>query len=171
MDDLGSNRNFNLKRVKNQSVNPVVLQLLLQLIANIENALNEFPPKRGSGTTGDGEVLLTVHLGSLRYALFRAEQNQSPAKLPFSARVIEVIRLVCKRLPNKAIASIIEISPWTAATYLRRLFIKLGVSTRAEMITTILNEDLASKKRDDKEDTTITQPLFCKFGSKVSIDL
>jgi DNA-binding NarL/FixJ family response regulator len=37
--------------------------------------------------------------------------------------------------PNKTIASVLEISSWTVASHLRRIFIKLQVSSRAAMVT------------------------------------
>ena len=36
--------------------------------------------------------------------------------------------------PNKAIASVLNISSWTVCTYLRRIFAKLGVNSRAAMV-------------------------------------
>jgi hypothetical protein len=36
--------------------------------------------------------------------------------------------------PNKTIASVLNISSWTVCTYLRRIFAKLGVNSRAAMV-------------------------------------
>ena len=54
--------------------------------------------------------------------------------LHISPREGEVIRLVAKGLPNKAIARVLEISEHTVASHLRRVFAKLGCSTRAEVV-------------------------------------
>ena len=39
--------------------------------------------------------------------------------------------------PNKAIASVLNISSWTVCTYLRRIFAKLGVNSRAAMVARV----------------------------------
>jgi len=40
--------------------------------------------------------------------------------------------------PNKIIADVLNISPWTVCTYLRRIFAKLGVTSRAAMVARTL---------------------------------
>jgi hypothetical protein len=59
--------------------------------------------------------------------------------------------MVASGHPNKAIASVLEISSWTVASHLRRIFIKLQVSSRAAMVTRLsgpaLNE--LSLSRDE----------------------
>lgn len=57
-----------------------------------------------------------------------------------SPRELEIARLVSKGHPNKTIAGILEISPWTVATHLRRVFTKLRVGSRAAMVTRIMEE-------------------------------
>jgi DNA-binding CsgD family transcriptional regulator len=52
---------------------------------------------------------------------------------------------VAKGLPNKAIADVLDISLWTVATHLRRIFAKLGVGTRAEMIARVLGDGLLDR--------------------------
>jgi DNA-binding CsgD family transcriptional regulator len=79
------------------------------------------------------EVLVDVEVGENRYLLLRStppaldEQTLSP-------REREIVRLVARGYPNKTIAEILEISPWTVNTYLRRIFAKLDVTSRAEMV-------------------------------------
>ncbi len=51
-----------------------------------------------------------------------------------SPREAEIIHLVATGLPNKCIGAVLEISTWTVATHLRRIFAKLGVNSRAAMI-------------------------------------
>jgi DNA-binding NarL/FixJ family response regulator len=52
-----------------------------------------------------------------------------------SPREQEIARMVACGYPNKTIASVLEISSWTVASHLRRIFIKLQVSSRAAMVT------------------------------------
>jgi DNA-binding CsgD family transcriptional regulator len=51
-----------------------------------------------------------------------------------SPRELEIARLVAIGYPNKTIAGILDISPWTVATHIRRIFAKLDVHGRPAMI-------------------------------------
>ena len=57
-----------------------------------------------------------------------------PRADPLTPREHEITRLVAKGLPNKTIAGVLDMSPWTVATHLRRVFAKLGVNSRAAMV-------------------------------------
>jgi DNA-binding CsgD family transcriptional regulator len=46
--------------------------------------------------------------------------------------------MVAKGYPNKTIASILDISSWTVASHIRRIFAKFGVSSRAAMVACLL---------------------------------
>lgn len=48
-------------------------------------------------------------------------------------RELQIATLVALGCPNKQVADKLRISEWTVATYLRRIFAKLGVDTRAAM--------------------------------------
>jgi DNA-binding CsgD family transcriptional regulator len=61
-----------------------------------------------------------------------------------SPREQEVIRLVMKGLSTRGIAAVLEISPWTVITHLRRIFSKLNVNSRAEMVACVLKEGALS---------------------------
>jgi len=80
---------------------------------------------------GDGQILLDVEVGDVRFVALRL-QRPSPVSL-LSPREREIARMVASGYPNKTIASILEISSWTVASHLRRIFIKLEVSSRAAM--------------------------------------
>ena len=54
--------------------------------------------------------------------------------------------MVARGCTNQAIASSLEISIWTVSTHLRRIFAKLAVSSRAEMVAHLLAQaDFASQ--------------------------
>jgi DNA-binding CsgD family transcriptional regulator len=60
--------------------------------------------------------------------------------------------MVAAGYPNKTIASILEISSWTVASHLRRIFIKLEVSSRAAMAARLsapARSSLAAPRRDE----------------------
>lgn len=56
-----------------------------------------------------------------------------------SPREREVAQMVCAGLTNRAIASVLDISPWTVGTHLRRIFVKLDVTSRAAMVARFLD--------------------------------
>jgi len=51
-----------------------------------------------------------------------------------SPRELQIARRVADGATNRAIASSLDISLWTVSTHMRRIFAKLGVSSRAEMV-------------------------------------
>lgn len=79
------------------------------------------------------ELLLDVQVGEERYVVLCAARPSSDEHT-LSPREREIVRLVARGLPNKSIAETLDISPWTVNTYLRRIFAKLGVTSRAEMV-------------------------------------
>lgn len=67
-----------------------------------------------------------------------------------SARELQIATLVALGCPNKQVADKLHISEWTVATYLRRIYAKLGVDTRAAMTyrcaSLICKQDIALTK-------------------------
>lgn len=57
-----------------------------------------------------------------------------------SPRENEIARMVALGHTNRAIGSMLDISTYTVSAHMRRIFSKLGVSTRAEMIA-VLSRD------------------------------
>jgi DNA-binding CsgD family transcriptional regulator len=47
---------------------------------------------------------------------------------------LQIAAFVAAGHPNKQIASRLHISEWTVSTHLRRIFMKLGVDSRAAMV-------------------------------------
>ncbi|MFF4273884.1 LuxR C-terminal-related transcriptional regulator [Streptomyces sp. NPDC001536] len=77
-------------------------------------------------------VLLDLAVGDIRCLVIRCDQA-GPMTL-LSPREREIARMVACGHPNKTIASVLEISTWTVASHLRRIFVKLDVSSRAAMV-------------------------------------
>lgn len=61
------------------------------------------------------------------------ESDETNLGIILTARELQIATLVASGCPNKQVADKLHISEWTVATYLRRIFAKLGVDTRAAM--------------------------------------
>jgi DNA-binding CsgD family transcriptional regulator len=60
---------------------------------------------------------------------------QAPgARNTLSPRESQIARLIADGATNRLIASVLDISLWTVSTHIRRIFAKLGVNSRAEMV-------------------------------------
>jgi DNA-binding CsgD family transcriptional regulator len=80
-------------------------------------------------------VLLDVTVGHIRCLLVREE----PAlRVTLSPRERQIALMVAHGRTNQAIATSLDISVWTVSTHLRRIFAKLAVSSRAEMVARLL---------------------------------
>jgi DNA-binding NarL/FixJ family response regulator len=84
-----------------------------------------------------GGVLMDVEIDGVRCLLFRSEKPSKTA-VKLSPREREIVRMIAKGYPNKAIAGVLEISSWTVCTHLRRIFSKVGVTSRAAMIARVM---------------------------------
>jgi DNA-binding CsgD family transcriptional regulator len=86
------------------------------------------------------ELILEAEVDGVRYLLIRQVCQTPGGQSVLSPREVEISRMVAKGYPNKVIAGVLDISPWTVCTHLRRVFAKLGVSTRAAMVARIIQE-------------------------------
>lgn len=62
--------------------------------------------------------------------------------ISLSPREKAIAQLVAQGLPNKCIAKNLNISHWTVATYVKRIFIKLRVCSRTAMIALLVQENM-----------------------------
>ena len=122
---------------------------LESLVRRILEEDNDSPPRRIEMATSafDGAaVVLDLEVDGVPYWLVQRPAPAVPATgracISLSPREREIVRLVAKGLPNKSIADVLDISLWTVATHLRRVFAKLGVGTRAEMIARVIGDGL-----------------------------
>lgn len=61
-------------------------------------------------------------------------------QLKLSRREMQIVRAIFARKKESTIARSLRISPHTVHTYLKRLYIKLNVATRAELVAAVLCE-------------------------------
>lgn len=76
-------------------------------------------------------VLLDTVVGGVRCLL---QLNLPPRIEVLSPREGQIARMVAEGRTNRAMASALDLSSWTVSTHLRRIFAKLGVGSRAEMV-------------------------------------
>jgi len=80
-------------------------------------------------------VLLDVTIRNVRCLLV----EQEPAlQVTLSPRERQIALMVAHGRTNQAIATSLDISVWTVSTHLRRIFAKLAVSNRAEMVARLV---------------------------------
>lgn len=108
--------------------------LLQQLIRQAEQKAHLIPPANGQ------DILLDVELEGVRCLLIRLQPQPLRAHAGLSPREVEIARMVAEGYPNKIIADVLDISLWTVGTHLRRIFAKLGVGSRAAMVTRLIEE-------------------------------
>lgn len=99
------------------------------------------------GEPNDARVIGTCSLDGRRYLILG--NTGSPRSLPantstvlgrLTQRELQVAVLVSKGLVNKQIADRLHLSEFTVSSYLRRIFVKLGVRTRAAMVARVIAE-------------------------------
>ena len=160
------------------------IEVALRSLASKLQALTYDRGPGGADAICGDNVLLDVVLGDVRLLALRL-RRPSPMSL-LSPREQEIARMVAQGYANKTIASVLEISSWTVASHLRRIFMKLQVSSRAAMATSlsgaggnelpsllndVLTDDGAADTRPSEDeaclhsdDLSLTAPLMTRGG-------
>ena len=110
--------------------------LVRKLIAHARDgaAAPARPPRpKSAHQDRQDDVLVDCEIDGVRCVLVRASETADTVSL--SPREQEVARMIAKGYPNKIIASVLDISVWTVSTHLRRIYAKLGVTSRAAMVS------------------------------------
>ncbi|MGB6310417.1 MAG: helix-turn-helix transcriptional regulator [Steroidobacteraceae bacterium] len=81
-------------------------------------------------------VVFDLDVDGDRYILIKTVPAERGA-LSLSPREWEIVRMVALGHQNKVIAGVLNISSWTVCTHVRRVFAKLGVSSRAAMVAKV----------------------------------
>jgi two-component system nitrate/nitrite response regulator NarL len=118
--------------------------LVRRLVAHLDGGLS---PSADQGAVWSGPVILDVEVDGVRCRLIRASRTSSL----LSPREREIALMVARGYPNRTIASALDISSWTVASHLRRVFSKLGVSSRAAMVARLLEEERADSHHPDRD--------------------
>lgn len=86
------------------------------------------------------QVVFETEVDGIKFTVTCAPRHSGNA--PLSPREREITHLIIKGMPNKTIAVMLNISRWTVGTYVKRIFAKLNVNTRAELVAKVLQENL-----------------------------
>ena len=93
---------------------------------------------------GGNSVLVDMEIDGLRCVVVRSGEARATApphrmrNEQLSPREQEIARMIGEGYPNKTIAAVLDISSWTVNTYLRRIFAKLDVTSRAAMVAKLM---------------------------------
>jgi DNA-binding CsgD family transcriptional regulator len=92
-------------------------------------------------SSGEASLLLQFDVDGAQCLLI---ERRSPAPdHALSPREQQIAGMVARGFPDKTIAAELGISRWTVATHLRRIYVKLGVHSRAAMVAKLASERLA----------------------------
>ena len=111
--------------LRSDDVLPAVVAVLKDLLAQAELGALELEVVTGLGLASVREQ------DNIRCAFV---VELPPNNQGLSPRELQIAGLVADGATNRAVASMLDISLWTVSTHLRRIFAKLGVSSRAEMV-------------------------------------
>ena len=109
------------------------LRQLLELLGEVVESVRA---GRYAASDRDGILVDTV-VGNTRCLLLVQEPT---LMVRLSPREQEIARMVANGRTNSAIAGALDISVWTVSTHLRRIFAKLAVGSRAEMVAHLLGQ-------------------------------
>jgi DNA-binding CsgD family transcriptional regulator len=103
------------------------------------------------------QVLFDIDVDGNRYVLIKTVPVER-STLSLSPREREIVRMVALGRQNKVIASVLNISSWTVCTHLRRIFAKLGVTSRAAMVARVADIEGAIDLKDAVDGSTARPP-------------
>jgi DNA-binding CsgD family transcriptional regulator len=119
----------------------------LKVIFRFLNEINEIKDDRSwmpSKADPEHTVIFKTTLFGTCYTLLASEpkHDNKVEHTLLSPREQEIVRLASRGMSNKTIAAVLDISPWTVSTYIRRIFSKLNVNTRVEMVAVLTKSGL-----------------------------
>ena len=121
-----------------------VQEFLHQLAVQITNRPAPAGASDPAGQTP--AVIPELAMASAPYPLLHSWHTAPATPVVLSRRQEEIARLIAQGYPNKTIAAELAISPWTVGTYIRRIFTKVGVSSRAAMVARLLENGIIKER-------------------------
>jgi DNA-binding NarL/FixJ family response regulator len=123
-----------------EEFNPQLYKFFQQILENVIEA-PEFQSAMPELKSSE-QVMMEFLVNGVRYTFYHSTSPSGIPHVSLSPREREIVRLVAKGLPTKVIAATLDVSPWTVCTHMRRIFSKLGVKSRAEMVASTLKNNL-----------------------------
>jgi two-component system, NarL family, nitrate/nitrite response regulator NarL len=111
------------------------LEMLVDRVITVEATAQRKRFQKPEGAVS--EVIFEAEIAGMLYSVV-CNRPASRDHLVLSPREQEIARLVAKGHSNKSIGDILEISSLTVGTHLRRIFLKMGVATRAALVARML---------------------------------
>lgn len=124
---------------------PTPQELMRSLLAHLPGSEAQSPLADGDDAAAQcEEVILDVDVDGARYLILRLPPANRQ-RMILSPREQEIVRMVSQGHPNKVIADVLGISSWTVCTHMRRIFAKLGVTSRAAMVARLLENGMITE--------------------------
>jgi DNA-binding CsgD family transcriptional regulator len=120
--------------------------------ALVRRLLAVTPPPTDPQPVAGHSLVLDIEVDGARYQLVRYQQGPPPTG-SLTPRELEIARMVAKGYPNKTIAAVLAISTWTVSSHLRRIFAKIGVSSRAAMVARLSGQEPLGEAPPDDDAT------------------
>jgi DNA-binding CsgD family transcriptional regulator len=108
-------------------------------IVNLNTVENKGAPLFSTSPSSDFSEIIRFEVKGQTCAILLLDEysdryRSSDIATVLTERELQIATLVASGKVNKQIASELHISEWTVSTHLRRIFAKLGVSSRAAMV-------------------------------------
>jgi DNA-binding NarL/FixJ family response regulator len=144
-------------------INDLVRQILACVEPGGQSDVQSVEPSSCEEIVFDGDV------DGVRYLLVRLPKPTRVA-VSLSPREQEIVRMVAQGYANKMIAGVLNISSWTVCTHLRRIFAKLGVTSRAAMVARTMEDGSGREhfRTSEKPEVPAASSRGLKITSAVS---
>jgi LuxR family maltose regulon positive regulatory protein len=115
-------------------------------VTEVESAvrvlLHAAPNSAGGNTGHEPRVTLDVCVDGQPYTvcIIASPPKTGDLRRRLSPRELDIADLIARGLPTKTIALNLGLRPCTVSTYTKRIYLKLNVNSRAEMVATLLND-------------------------------
>jgi DNA-binding CsgD family transcriptional regulator len=112
-----------------------------EIRVTIESLVRHLVMLVGQTDQQTGKTLLDLTVDGVRCRLDAVDTHVAAAAT-LSPRESEIVRMVAQGYPNKTIAGVLDISTFTVSSYIRRIFSKLDVNSRAAMVALAIERGL-----------------------------
>jgi two-component system, NarL family, nitrate/nitrite response regulator NarL len=158
------------------NINNDLLKLIFQFLLEINEIKQDESWISPNIADSEQKVIFKATIQDTCYILLcsQTKPENKNEQIPLSPREYEIVRLASRGMSNKTIAAVLDISQWTVNTYIRRIFSKLGVNSRVEMVAVItksgLTDGINEVNDQKKTDALEFQKLINYFFEKTSVE-